>query len=101
MHLTAAEYTPHTQHVNKMLLGNIVFLVHVPLQRGEDILFIHEVIARSPFNVRQWLVRQPILVSRSVCFFGWDGKVLELLSKYNNGLLREKRVLRSCRPEII
>ena len=66
IHLMTSKYTPHAQHVNKMLLGDIIFLVHVPLKRGEDILFIHKVIPRPAFNVRQRLVWQPILVRRSV-----------------------------------
>jgi hypothetical protein len=36
-------HTPHAQHINKVLLSNIVLLVHVPLERGEYILPVNEV----------------------------------------------------------
>ena len=42
---------PHAKHIDKMLLSNIVLFVHVPLERGEDITFLHKVFTRPALNL--------------------------------------------------
>jgi hypothetical protein len=31
---------PHAEHVNEVLLGHVVFFVHISLERGEDVLLV-------------------------------------------------------------
>lgn len=74
-----------------MLLGNIVLLVDVPLQRREDATFLHQVGARVALDLHQCLACYPL---RSLSVFGWDREVLELLAENDDGLFCKQRILR-------
>ena len=46
------QYAPHAQHVNQVLLCEVVLLVHVALQRSEDVAFVEKVLAAVPLQVK-------------------------------------------------
>lgn len=93
-----------------MLLGDVVLPVDIPLQRREDALPPQQRIAAIDLQLEQRLIRLALCVGarylssllprtlndgQSVLngAFGRDGKVLELLAQYDDGLLEEQRVL--------
>lgn len=103
-----AKDAPHAQHVDEMLLGDVVLAVDVPLQRGEDALPPQERIPTVHLELEQRLIGLAVLIRSSNLSalliaedrqsilhrsLGWNGKVLELLSKDDDGLLQEERVL--------
>lgn len=83
-----------------MLLGEVVLLVHVALQRGEDVPLVEEVIAALPLEVEQRVVRDTARVGSLLAFLRRDGEILELLAEDDDRLLGQERVLRRRGPEI-
>jgi len=47
----ASYRAPHTQHIDQMLLGHVVLLVHVPLQRSENARALLERPATLPLEL--------------------------------------------------
>lgn len=83
-----------------MLFSDVVFLVNVALQRGEDISLLHDILSASTFDVEKGLVGVSVFVgSGSGVNWGY-GKVFELLSEDDDGLLAEQWVLRSGRTKV-
>jgi hypothetical protein len=77
-----------------MLLGHIVLLVHIPLERSENITPLEEVAATLALEVDEGVVRDAGGVGASVGALGRNREVLEFLTENNDGLLGEERVLR-------
>jgi len=44
------EIKPHAEHINQVLLGNIVFFVHISLQSREYVALFNEVVTRPAFD---------------------------------------------------
>lgn len=78
-----------------MLLSDIVLLMNVTLQGGEDIAFLHDTLSTPVLNLKKRLVGNAVLVGRSVAILWGDSEVLKFFSEYDNGLLVEEWVLRS------
>lgn len=108
--LEKANNVPHAEHVDQVLLGNVVVAADVSLQRRKDAPVLEQGVAAVNLELRQGRVRLAQLVSGGVsrvvawrgprCGCGCrlfsrrrDGKVLELLSQDDDGLLEEERVL--------
>ena len=77
-----------------MLLREVVLLVHVPLQRGEDVALVEEVLAAAALELEQRVVGDAPHVRRLLPALGRDREVLELLAEHDDRLLRQQRVLR-------
>ena len=104
---------PHAEHVDQVLLGDVVVAADVSLQRRKDAPVLEQGVAAVNLELRQRRVRLAQLVSGGVsrvvgrrrcgprCGCGCDSlfprrrdcKVLEFLSQYDDGLLEEERVL--------
>jgi hypothetical protein len=82
-----------------MLLCHIILLIDIPLQSGKYIPLIHEVRPTMSLNVKQRVVRDPVLVRRSVPVFWGYREILEFFSEDDDRLLREQRVLGRRRAE--
>ena len=77
---------PHAQHINKMLLSHVVFLVYIPLQGREDILLVHEPLAALSLHINHGLVGNASIVRRREAPFGGNAEVFELLPENYNSL---------------
>lgn len=77
-----------------MLFSDVVFLVNVALQRGEDISLLHDILSASTFDVEKGLVGVSVFVGSGGGVLWGYGKVFELLPEDDDGLLAEQRVLR-------
>jgi hypothetical protein len=92
---------PHAKHVDEMLLGDVVLAVDVSLQGGEDASSAKESVSTVDFELQERGVRFSCLVRsrkfgvevRRVRTLWRDGKVLELFTEDDDGLLEEERVL--------
>lgn len=85
-----------------MLLRDVVLLVHIPLQRREDVALLHEVLTALALDGEQALVRDAVRVGRGVGpRLGRDGEVLQLLAQHDDSLLGQERVLRGCGVEAV
>jgi hypothetical protein len=84
MHATGG--TPHAEHINEMLLSNVILLVNVALQSSEDVAFLHEVFPAFPFDLEQAFVGDPIGVCRDFSVFRRYRKVFQLFPKNDDGL---------------
>lgn len=91
---------PHAQHVNEVLLGDIIFLVHIALQRSEDVSFLHDIVSASTFYVEKGLVGDAVFVSGCATAPWGYSEIFEFFSKYDDGLFAEKRVLRGGRTKV-
>lgn len=80
-----------------MLLSNIILLIHIPLQCGENIPLAHKIIPRPPLNLYQRLSREAILLDLRRAIFGWNREILEFLTKNDDCLLGYQWVLRRGR----
>lgn len=89
-----------------MLFRQVVFLVHVPLKRGKDLFPVKQRLSTIPFELPQrvvccagldarlWPVRPLAICANLTIGSGrGDGKVLELLTKYNDSLFGQQRIL--------
>lgn len=85
--------SPHTEHVDQVLLGHIVFLADVPLQRRKYRPPLCQRLSAVPLQLPQLVVGHARLDVRlgKVASFG-DGKVLELFPEHNDGLFRDERI---------
>lgn len=85
---------PHAEHIDEMLLGQIILLVHIPLQRREDGLSLGQRFAALPLHLAELLVghSRGHLRARQRSGDG-DGKVLEFLAEDDDGLFGEEGVL--------
>lgn len=77
-----------------MLLRNVVLLVDIALERGEDVTLVEEKVSASALNIQQGIVRDATRVRRRFAVFGWDGEVLKLFTEDDDRLFREEGILR-------
>ena len=91
---------PHAEHVDQVLLGEVVLLVDVALEGGEDVALVEEVLATVALEVEQRLVGDAARVGALGAVLGRDGEVLELLAEDDDRLLRQERVLRRRRAKV-
>lgn len=92
--------SPHAQHINEVLFGNVVLLVDVALQRSEDVSFLHDVLTASTFHVEEGLVGIALFIGSCVAVLWGDGEIFQFFSKYDNGLFAQEWVLRGGRTEV-
>lgn len=85
--------SPHAQHINEVLLGDIVLLVNVALQRSEDVSFLHDILSASTFYVEKGWVGDALFVGGCVAALWGYSEIFEFLSKYDDGLFGQKWVL--------
>lgn len=83
-----------------MLLREVILLVHVALQRGEDVPFVEEVITALPLKVEQRVVRDATRIRCLLALLWRDGEVLELLAEDDDRLLGQEWILRRRGPKI-
>ena len=76
-----------------MLFGHVVLLVHVSLQRCEDIPLLKKPLAALALKVVQLVVWGAVLVSTSGGTLRGDSKIFQFLTKDNNSLFGEQRIL--------
>lgn len=93
------EKSPHAQHVNQMLLCNIVLLIHIPLQCCEDILLLEQVPTTLALQLEQLVVREPRVVRARARAARRDSEVFQLLAEYDDSLLRKQGVRLGGGPE--
>lgn len=84
---------PHAQHINEMLFGDVILLVDVPLQCGENVPLVQQIVSALPFQIQQSIIGNPVGIRRSVSVLWRYGKVLKLFAKNYDRLLRQQRVL--------
>lgn len=92
---------PHAEHVNQVLLGEVVLPVYIALEGGKDAFAGQEGVGAVMLEPDERLVRATFLVRLrnhgAVVAFArawWKREVLELLSQNNDGLLDvQERVL--------
>lgn len=77
-----------------MLLREVILLVHVALQRGEDVPFVEKVITALPLKVEQRVVRDATRIRCLLALLWRDGEVLKLLAEDDDRLLGQERILR-------
>lgn len=85
--------SPHAQHINEVLLGDIVLLVNVALQRSEDVSFLHDILSASTFYVEKGWVGDALFVGGRIAALWGYSEIFEFLSKYDDGLFGQKWVL--------
>lgn len=97
---TGALNAPHAEHVDQVLLCNVVVAADVALQRRKYAAVVEERVAAVDLELRQRRVGLAIVVRarvrlsrRRALLARRDRKVLELLAQDNDGLLEEERVL--------
>ena len=83
-----------------MLLREVVLLVHVPLQRREDIALVQEVLPAVALEVQQRVIRNPTDVRRLLPSLGRNREILELFTEHDNRLLGQERILGGGRPKV-
>ena len=85
--------SPHTQHIDEVLLSDIVLLVDIALQRGENVSFLHDILSTSTFDVEEGCVGNAVFVGGCVTALWRYSKILEFLSEHDDGLFAEKGIL--------
>lgn len=87
--------TPHAQHINQMLLRQVILLAHIPLQRGKNRPLLLQCLARRAPQRPQLVIRRPgntlDIRTRESTGLG-HAEILELFAQDNDGLLHEQRV---------
>lgn len=83
-----------------MLLGDIVLLVDVALQRSEDISFLHDILSASSLYVEKGWVGNALFVGGCVAAPWGYSEIFEFLSKYDNGLFAQEWILRGGRTKV-
>jgi hypothetical protein len=94
---------PHTEHIDEVLLSNVVFPIHIALERGEDTLPTEEMAPTLLFQGDQVLGRDTVGIGvwdRGIRL-GRDRKVLELLAQNDNGLFVKERVRSRRRRKLL
>lgn len=83
-----------------MLLSDVVLLVNIALQCSENVSFFHNVVSASTFNVQEGCVGDTVFVGGCVTVPWGYSEIFEFLSKYDDGLFTEKRILRGGRTKV-
>lgn len=70
-----------------MLLSDVVFLVNVALQGGEDISFLHDILPASTLYVEKGYVGDTLFVGGCIAVIWGYSEIFEFFSKHDDGLL--------------
>lgn len=82
----------HAKHVDQVLLGDVVLLVDVALERREDLSTAKQALAGDPLEPEQLAISVTLDVGPRLSVRGRDDKVLELLAENDDALFEQKRV---------
>ena len=77
-----------------MLLCNIVFFMHIPLESGENIAFLYEIFTRPSLNLQQGLTCDSLFIRGGISILRGNGEVFKFFSEHYDRLLCEERILR-------
>lgn len=91
---------PHAQHVNQVLLRDVVFLIDIALQRRKDVALVQQKLAAFPLQVKKRVVCNTVAIRCCRSLLGWNGEILEFLAEYNNGLLCQQGILGLRRTKV-
>lgn len=69
-----------------MLLRHIILLIHIPLQRSENIPLAHQILPALPLHVQKMFICDPGCVCSNLAIFWGNGKVFQLLAENYDGL---------------
>lgn len=83
-----------------MLLGDIVLLVDVALQRSEDISFLHDILSAPSLYVEKGWVGDALFVGGCGAAPWGYSEIFEFLTKYDNGLFAQEWILRGGRTKV-
>lgn len=81
-------HEPHAQHINKMLFGDVILLVDVPLERSKDVTLMKKMVSALSLQLEERLIRDPVSVGSGLSIFRGYGEILQLLTEDDNRLLR-------------
>lgn len=88
---------PHAKHINQMLLGDVIFLVNVSLQSGENVPLLDDILSTTTFYLKESLIGNTIGICQGFPVFGRNSKVFKFLSEDYDRLLAEEWILRGRR----
>lgn len=77
---------PHAQHINQMLLRNIILFMDIALQGSEDIPLLDNALTTSPFDFEKCWVRNAVLIGQCLTVLWRNGEVLKFLPENYDGL---------------
>ena len=83
-----------------MLLRDVVLLVHVPLERCEDIALVQQKVAAFALQLEQRFVRDTVGIGRRLTVLRRNREVFQLFSENDDRLFREQGVLRLGRTVV-
>lgn len=91
---------PHAQHVNEVLLRNVVLLVNIPLKRSKYISLLHDVLPASTLYLEEGGVGDALFVGGCAIILWRYSEIFEFFSKHDDGLFAQKWVLRGGRAKV-
>ena len=83
-----------------MLLSDVVLLVNVALKSSEYVSFLHDILPASTLYVEKGWVGDALFIGGCAAALWGYSEIFEFLSKYDDGLFAQKRVLRGGRTKV-